>query len=81
MKVKIKICVGTTCHLMGSSSLVDIKKKFPLEITDDIEVGFATCFGFCNGEKIPPIVEINGKFYEDMNEEKLIQIVKDLKEV
>ena len=26
--MKVKICVGTTCHLMGASTLIDVFEKF-----------------------------------------------------
>ncbi len=81
-KVEVRICVGTTCHLMGGSILVNEINKLPVEILEGISLKYATCFDVCQGEVTPPVVMINGKLFGDMNPEKLENLIKkEMKEV
>lgn len=75
--MRIKICVGTTCHLMGGSLLADAVKNNRLYKKGEIKLEYATCFGACNGEYLSPVVEIDNKLYDDMNVEKLINLMED----
>ena len=73
--MNLKICVGTTCHLMGWATLMDGVKELPPNILKDIKIDYATCFGVCQGELMPPIVMLEGELIGDMTSEKLKKII------
>ncbi|MGM0640066.1 MAG: NAD(P)H-dependent oxidoreductase subunit E [Thermotogota bacterium] len=75
--MKIEICVGTTCHLMGSSSIIEALEDIEEKIKDKIEIKYTTCFELCHGQMKPPIIKIDNKFYEDINPEKIKMIVRN----
>jgi len=82
------ICRGTACHTRRSKNLLDyLKKMLDLkeEPGDEGEKVFLTskdkkftvktvaCFGQC---ALAPVVEVDGKIYSHMTEDKLRQIVQ-----
>ncbi|MDR1141964.1 MAG: (2Fe-2S) ferredoxin domain-containing protein [Planctomycetaceae bacterium] len=63
MKIKVEICLGTTCHLMGASELVDLEQQLPAELAGMIEVVGSACLGACRNRQYggAPYVRINEK--------------------
>ena len=78
--MKVKICVGTTCHLMGSSTLVEAFENFEKDIQEKVFLEYSTCFGACQGNFSPPVVKINNDFFENLTPEKFRNtIIEELK--
>ena len=73
--MKLKICVGTTCYLMGGSTLIESLKELPGDILKHLKINYATCFGVCQGEIQPPIVMIEDELIGSMTSEKLKEII------
>ena len=69
--MKIKVCVGSHCTLLGSMNILDqledlkeiISRDLDNYIDEDLEVEAIKCLGFCkkNDEKVAPIVVIDGE--------------------
>ncbi len=74
-KVKVEICVGTACHIMGAHALVEFMENLPAWIKDRVDVTLSPCFEVCNEGKKPPIVKVNGEYYEDVTPEILNRII------
>lgn len=73
-KLVLEICVGTSCHLLGSQDLIQMVELLPTEIKMKVELQGATCLGGCgNG----PNVRVNGKLLNNMTPEQLQQIIYD----
>ncbi|ACR80478.1 MULTISPECIES: NAD(P)H-dependent oxidoreductase subunit E [Kosmotoga] len=75
--MKVKVCVGTMCHLMGASEILTVIQ----EIADNdpnIELVAVTCPGYCHVGKKPPIIEINGQVYENVTVESVYHILKEV---
>lgn len=73
-KVKLKICVGTQCYVMGNHELKDIKDHLPDDLKDKVYVEAAVCLG-CDSLKskpLPPYVEIDGKLISQASQEKIV---------
>lgn len=65
-KIKITICLGTTCHLMGSSHLQNISQDLPSRIKDHVEIKWERCLGYCNSEEHQaPFVLVNDEVLHD----------------
>lgn len=75
--MEIKVCVGTTCHLLGSSALVEAINELPEELKTKITLKYSTCFDTCHGDMKPPIVMIDGTLNDDMNPEKMKKIIRE----
>ncbi len=62
-KIKVTICSGTACFVMGSSDILLLEEKLPEHLKNIVEIDGATCLGYCkdlsNGKA--PFVVINGE--------------------
>jgi len=81
-KYHLQVCRNVSCMLKGAYSLLkkieselNIKKG---ETTPDglFTISEVECLGSCG---TAPVIQINEDYYEDLNEEKVTQIIKELK--
>ncbi len=71
----ITICVGTTCHLMGAPALIDCITAVQGIQKGKITMEYATCFSVCQGKMTPPVVMINGEYYDNMEPVALKKLI------
>ena len=62
-KIKVSICTGTACFVMGASELMLLEEELPPELKDKVEVEGITCFEVCKNASCgkAPFVQINGE--------------------
>lgn len=73
--MKIKICVGTTCNLMGAPALIETLNSLDKNILGKVELEYATCFSYCQGKMVPPVVEIDSNYFENVTPDKLKRVI------
>ena len=79
-KIKIRICVGTSCFVYGGNELKEIKHRLPEDLKSKVYVEASVCLG-CDVKGIkpnPPYVEINGYLMEAATIEKITAYLIDL---
>jgi NADH:ubiquinone oxidoreductase subunit E len=79
-KIKLKICVGTYCFVMGGNELKEIKNQLPADLKDKVYVEASVCLG-CDAKGIeqkPPYVEIDGYLMPEANAEKIINYLRGI---
>lgn len=61
-KIKVEICCGTACYLLGAAKLMDIEAQLPANVKDRVEIEARTCLDLCERENLggAPFVRING---------------------
>lgn len=47
-KINVKVCLGTTCFVMGSSNLQELIETVPAKYGDAVEVAGVPCLGLCS---------------------------------
>ena len=47
-KVSVKVCLGTTCFVMGSANLQELIEMVPAKYGDKVEVSGVPCLGLCS---------------------------------
>lgn len=74
-KIKIKVCSGTMCYIMGGAKIQLLMTYLPPEIQNRVELSGVPCMGMCQSENrgSPPYVTINGQMMENASVEKIIQ--------
>jgi len=81
-KIKISICTGTACFVMGASEIMLLEEKIPDTIKEkvDIKIEGLTCMGNCKDHKTgkPPFVKIND---EVMAEANLVSVLDKIYEI
>ncbi len=61
-KLQVEICMGTTCHIFGSSELLRVEDFLPEEMKDAVEVKAVACLSACNNDNFggAPFVRVGG---------------------
>ncbi len=77
--VKVEICFGTTCHIMGGAELLEIEESLPEHISPYVDIHGIGCLDFCMEQNFgkAPFVRVNGEVFADMTKEKLMNIIQD----
>lgn len=81
-KVKIEICVGTTCFVMGASAIQTLEFETPEDLIGKIEIIEARCMEYCkdhkDGHRQGPFVKINGEVMADATHDKVLNRVREI---
>lgn len=75
-KVNVKICMGTTCFVMGASQLQDLVDIAKNKYGDDVEVGGCACLEICskNSEySKAPYVKVDDDIISEATIDKVLQ--------
>ena len=81
-KYFLQFCTTTPCWLKGSDELLEICKEYlNIQLGETTDDGLFTlkeveCLGACVNA---PMIQINDDYYEDLNKETLINLLKNLK--
>ena len=62
-KVKVEICCGTACYLLGAEKLMNIEDMLPEDCRGKVEIEARTCLDLCERENLggAPYVRFNGE--------------------
>ena len=76
--ITVKICMGTTCFVMGASSLQELTDIIPSRYGEKVEVQGVPCLEFCNAstEARAPYVKVDDKVVMNATVEKVIEEIE-----
>lgn len=78
MLVKIKVCMGTHCTMMGNLNLQENLESLQIEYPGKIEIEAVKCLKYCE-ENGAPVVDINGELIKNATPEivisKIIEVI------
>ena len=80
-KIKVEICCGTACYLLGAARMMDIELSLPPDVRDRIDIEPKGCLELCERENLggAPYVRINGtEIMAQATPEKLIDRINEL---
>lgn len=81
-KINVKVCLGTTCFVMGSSNLQELIETVPNKYGDAVEVSGVPCLGLCSIDweysRAPYVKVDNDVVYEATVEKVLSEIERKL---
>jgi len=75
-KVEVKVCLGTTCFVMGGSNLQELNEIITQKYGDKVELNAANCLGLCsiNWEySKAPYVKVNEEVVSEATVEKVLE--------
>lgn len=73
--IKIKVCCGTSCYIMGASELISMD----FSNNRNIELEGTTCMDLCkDSKKRPPYVTINGVCHSQVTPNKLLKLIEEV---
>ena len=61
--IKVEICCGTACYLLGAAKMRNIEDELPEECRGRVEVEARTCLELCERDNLggAPYVRFNGR--------------------
>jgi len=79
-KIRLEVCSGTACFVMGGSDLLTIFEYLTQEEQDRVSLAAVPCFEHCRGgdNLRPPFVVIDGTVYDKMSINRLSGMLKDM---
>ncbi len=79
-KIRLEVCSGTACFVMGGSDLLTIFEYLAPEEQDRVSLAAVPCFEHCRGGNNlrPPFVVVDGTVYDKMSINRLSAMLKDM---
>ena len=77
-KITVKVCLGTTCFVMGSSNLQELMDVVPKKFGDKVEVMGVPCLGLCATDwefSKAPYVKVNNDIVKEATVDKVIAAI------
>jgi len=78
-KINVKVCMGTTCFVMGGANLQELNDIIPRKYGDKVEVNASPCLNLCsiNWEySKAPYVKVNDDIITEATVEKVLEIIE-----
>lgn len=84
-KISVKVCLGTTCFVMGSANLQELIETVPAKYGEYVDVSGVPCLGLCSIDwefSKAPYVKVGDEIIKEATVEKVISAIdKKLAEV
>lgn len=79
-KIRVSICTGTACFVMGASEILVLEETLPPNLKDKVEVEGITCLEKCKNTECgkSPYVLINGELLQEATLAKVLDKVNEL---
>lgn len=77
-KILVKVCLGTTCFVMGGSNLQELNEIIPKRYAGKVEIQGSPCLGLCsiNWEySKAPYVKIDEEVVSEATVEKVLEVL------
>lgn len=81
--VKVEICCGTACYLLGAAQMMDLEDALPDACRGRVEILPRTCLGLCERDNIgrAPYVRFgNGEVMAGATRERVVARIAELVE-
>ena len=79
-KISVKVCLGTTCFVMGGGNLQELNDIIPRKYGDKVEVSGTNCLGLCsiNWEySKAPYVKVDDEVITEATVEKVLKVIDE----
>src|SRR5574344_1521248 len=78
-KISVKVCLGTTCFVMGSANLQELIDIVPQKYGEKVDVSGVPCLGLCSADwefSKAPYVKVDDEIIKEATVEKVINTPK-----
>ncbi|MDD3588399.1 MAG: hypothetical protein PHQ75_14560 [Thermoguttaceae bacterium] len=78
MKVKLEICCGTTCYLLGAGKLMALDKELPEALRELVEFEIRPCLDLCMSDQLgsAPFARMDGEVIAHATPEIIIERIR-----
>lgn len=77
--INVKVCLGTTCFVMGSSNLQELIETVPAKYGEKVEVMGVPCLGLCSvgwEYSKAPYVKVDDEIIHEATVEKVLSVIE-----
>ena len=78
-KILVKVCLGTTCFVMGGNNLQELNEIIPRKYGTKVEIESSNCLGLCsiNWEySKAPYVKVDDEVIMEATVEKVLEAIE-----
>jgi NADH:ubiquinone oxidoreductase subunit E len=78
-KVSVKVCLGTTCFVMGSANLQELIDIIPERYGDKVDISGLPCLGLCSTDwefSKAPYVKVDNEVIKEATVEKVLSAIE-----
>ncbi len=81
-KIKVSICTGTACYVMGASEILILEDSISDELKEIVEVEGLTCLEKCKNTECgkAPFVLVNGEVIPEATLAKVLDKINEIAE-
>ncbi|MCM1338717.1 MAG: NAD(P)H-dependent oxidoreductase subunit E [Muribaculaceae bacterium] len=79
-KISVKVCLGTTCFVMGSGNLQELMDLVPEKYGDKVDVCGVPCLGLCATDwefSKAPYVKVDNEVIKEASVEKVLAAIDE----
>ena len=80
-KIKVSICTGTACYVMGASELLLLEEMLPENLKDKVEIEGVTCLEKCKsagiGKSKAPFVMVDDELISSATVQSVIAKIEE----
>ena len=79
-KISVKICMGTTCFVMGASNLQELINTVPAKFGNKVEITGVPCLNLCSIDSEfskAPYVQVDNEIIKDATVEKVLKAIEE----
>ncbi|MBQ7366628.1 MAG: NAD(P)H-dependent oxidoreductase subunit E [Spirochaetaceae bacterium] len=79
-KIKVSICTGTACFVMGASEIMLLEEELSPELRDMVEIEGVTCLDLCKNAECgkAPFVRINDEILAQATLPSVLEKIRQL---
>lgn len=77
-KISVKVCLGTTCFVMGSANLQELIDIVPAKYGSQVDVSGVPCLGLCSIDwefSKAPYVKVDDDIIKEATVEKVLTAI------
>jgi NADH:ubiquinone oxidoreductase subunit E len=77
-RIRVTVCCGTACYVLGGSDLLDLGEKLPADLRGRVDVDGEPCLGLCKDSKAGarPFAKVDGVVLAGATVSSLIDAVR-----
>lgn len=78
-KIKVNICIGTTCFVMGASKLQNFEEFIPKKCKEFLDIRTQSCLNLCQNNEYTksPYVTLDDEVLTEVTTDKLIEAIEN----
>jgi NADH:ubiquinone oxidoreductase subunit E len=76
-RIRVTVCCGTACYVLGGSELLDLASRLPAGLRGRVDIDGEPCLGLCKDRKAGsrPFAKVDGKLVSGATIASLVDAV------